>query len=251
MPVTLTLGVNQEVERWVAVTRLLEAWFTEHMDVQKKLNRQVEETFSRFNSRGQTMLAHSYGNKIMPIVVWERLKGFLQRMIKCQLRDIEVLGTKAYGHTLMTENRGENIKHVTSIINKFDHYFSAYNKYEQRTYQVQGQQSTYYTYNELSEQESQAAPAQWLDEAKRFGYYHLARKEIFPQSYADESMLFSNPKQWFSDRIDEAKQEVNQQIDELTGIDDGLGKINNLNEIQQAARSGDYPRLFELLGEIS
>ncbi|TMX41320.1 hypothetical protein, partial [Vibrio sp. Hep-1b-8] len=91
----------------------------------------------------------------------------------------------------------------------------------------------------------------WLDQAQQFGYYHLARKEIFPQDYADASMLFSNPKQWFSDRIDEAKQEVNQLIEELTGIDDGLGKINNLNEIHQAAGSGDYSRLFELLGEIS
>ena len=38
------------------------------------------------------MLAHPYGNKIMLIVVRERLEGFLQRMIKCQLQYIEVLG---------------------------------------------------------------------------------------------------------------------------------------------------------------
>lgn len=247
----LRAGIDQEVERWVAVARLLEAWSTENMDVQKKLNRQVEETFSRFNSRGQTMLAHPYGNKIMPIVVWERLKGFLQRMIKCQLKEVEVLGTNLYGHTLMTEREGGNIRLIASIINKFDHYFSAYNKYQQKTFQVQGQQATYYIYNEISEQEKQTPPAQWLDEAKRFGYYHLARKEIFPQDYADESIFLSNPKQWFSDRIDEVKQEVNQLIEESTGIDDGVGKIDNLNEIQQAAGSGDYSRLFELLGEIS
>ncbi|TMX32281.1 hypothetical protein [Vibrio sp. Hep-1b-8] len=247
----LRVGIGQEVERWVAVARLLEAWSSEHMVVHRKLNRQVEETFSRFNSRGQTMLAHPYGNKIMPIVVWERLKGFLQRMIKCQLRDIEVLGDGLYGDNLMSDETQRYIALVSSIIKNFNDYFSAYNKYEQKTYQVQGQQSTYYIYNEINEQEKQTAPAQWLDQAQQFGYYHLARKEIFPQDYADASMLFSNPKQWFSDRIDEAKQEVNQLIEELTGIDDGLGKINNLNEIHQAAGSGDYSRLFELLGEIS
>ncbi|MCG9582336.1 hypothetical protein L1D09_12430 [Vibrio tubiashii] len=244
----LRTGVTQEVERWVAVARLLESWSTEYMEVQKKFNRQVEETFSRFNSRGQTMLAHPYGNKIMPIVVWEKLKGFLKRMDKARLHNEDLLGDNGYGNDDMSR---DNIRFVTSLIDKFDSYFSAYNKYEQKNYQVKGQQSAYYIYNEISKQENQTVSAQLLDEAKRFGYYHLARKEIFPQDYADESMLFSNPKQWFSDRIDEAKQEVNELIEELTGIDDGLGKINNLNEIQQAASSGDYPRLFELLGEMS
>ena len=33
-------------------------------------------------------------------------------------------------------------------------------------------------------------------------------------------------------------------------IDDGLGKMNNANEIQKAARNGNYQRLFELLGDM-
>ena len=254
----LRKGIAQEAPRWVAIARLLETWCRSEDEMLRKPNvdRQLEETFSRFNTYGKPMLAHEYGNKVMPVVVWERLRGFMNRINQYELEEVNILGVIGYGSDFMNT---DSIDVINKVMVRFDKYFDTLpqSRYQASSFIVANKPSRYFVFNGVLKEN------QSLSTIEKFAYYHLARKEIFPQQYAEESKelksIFTDPKIYMAGVIsdikqsvlEQAKQEINEWVSEVTGIDDALGQAETqLETIQHAAESGDYQTMFTELGEL-
>ncbi|WP_194437819.1 hypothetical protein [Vibrio fluminensis] len=248
-------GLEEESPRWLAITRLLQTWSkTENeMLTSSLLDRQLEETFSRFNFKGTTMLPSDYGNKIMPIVVWEKLNGFVSRLDRCKINNkfpIDVSLIDALNET--------NLSVKERVFARFVEYFTVLPKkrFEVQEIAIGSKMFKYYVYN------GKYKGNRSLTEIEKFTCYHLARKEIFPDDYEKEStalkQLFTEPTKVFStlfsdikdEYIDEAKKDINDLVKEYTGVDNVFDKANTLNEIKQEATKGDYQALLERLGEL-
>ncbi|MBE1277790.1 hypothetical protein [Enterovibrio baiacu] len=246
----LSQGVSEEAPRWLAMARLLESWSVANIDIQRDVNRQIEKTFARYNVNGTKHLASHYGNRILPIVVWERLKGFMQRMDECGATG----QNNQFVDTTMFDD--DVIKIIRSSIVRLDNYFSSYlpagangkpaPKYETRTFTGKSRTLTYIVFN--GDYRNEFGDSELSDEAMRFGYYHLARKEIFPEDYENESNFFNDNAAWREQTWKDVKAELNVWIEAVTGIEDSFGKVETLDNMKTAAENGDYEALFKLLG---
>lgn len=246
----VNLTLNSEKERVIAVIYLLTYWFNSEskMSNNSEIDRQIEESFARFNPDGHLMMANHYGNKVMPIIVWEKISGFLQRFIDL----VSIINT-------VDPDLIKTMKNVKEMNNRFEKYFYSAKRYREKEFIF----SSNYHVNDFWGNELKKDTFEWginysvykgdyrTDESPQsivisndnvtikvsgskvnvqdmieFGYYHLARKEIFPEEYektSDEFVKFITAnKKWreelqkkLKDTADKLKSKVMDEIKEI------------------------------------
>ncbi len=224
----LKLGLSEESKRWAAVANLLSFWVNGNPVYRTIEDHQVEETFTRFNPQGQTMMVADYGNKLVPYIVWEKLKIFLDRS-NSFLISSNVSPTERIDQ--------QNIK---KVIKKFNNYFSSYpkNKYEKVVKLLDGEEFSFIVYNGDFNLIGEIPTNNISLSLWKLGYYHIARSKVFPKEYKKSSLKKL------------IKEKLNSVLELITAQEDTIGKIENAKEIKDAIKQHDMNKLLELLGNI-
>ncbi|PSW25193.1 hypothetical protein C9J19_19190 [Photobacterium phosphoreum] len=224
----LKLGLSEESKRWSAVANLLSFWINDNFIYRSIEDRQIEETFTRFNPQGQTMMVADYGNKLVPYIVWEKLKNFLDR-----------------SNTFFTSSdiypiSETDIRNINRTINRFNDYFSSdpENRYEKVVKLLDGEKLSFIVYNGnfnaiRNPPTNNISLSLW-----KLGYYYIARSKVFPKEYKKSSLKKL------------AKEKLNSILESITAQKDTIGKIENAKEIKDAIKQHDMSKLLELLGNI-
>lgn len=231
-------GLNEEGLRWVAITQLLSFWINESFVYRKVNGRQIDETFCRFNSDGQVMLVSDYGNNLMPYIVWEKLKSYLNRVNSFVVLPLN--------HSIKFSD--DDVMKINRVIMKFNDYFNAFSssRYEKITYELSDKKFEFVIYNGGDKVNKFSSNNDMSLRTYQLGMYHLALSKVFPTEYENESSdLFSlihNPKKLLNEKI-------NSIIDDVTEHENTIGEIKKGKEIINAIKNKDINKLLDLLSE--
>ncbi|HIF9097367.1 TPA: hypothetical protein ACX6PQ_002248 [Photobacterium damselae] len=233
----LEKGINEEGPRWVAITQLLSFWINESFVYRLVNDRQIDETFCRFNSDGQVMLVSDYGNNLMPYIVWEKLKSYLNRVNSFVVLPLN-------NSINFTDN---DVIKINRVIMKFNDYFNAFSssRYEKITYELSDKEFELVIYNGDDKINEILSDNDMSLRTYQLGMYHLARSKVFPTEYENESNDLSsfirNPKKLMIEKF-------NSLIDDFTEHENTIGEIKEGKEIINAIKNKDMHKLLDLLG---
>ncbi len=241
-------GVEEESPRWLAVANLLNYWTNDQIPYSRIDNRQVEETFARFNIEGELMLTAQYGNKIMPYIVWSKLKEFLDRMSLFYFKELD------YSKTAIGEQRDVDL--IKNVLDKFNGYFNAYpdTRYEEKHIFFENEKTDYIVFNGQYRHIT-PLPDDLTFPLYQFAYYHLARAQVFPDDYKSTSkdlwLLFTNHKKFKQAQKEKVKQKLLELIKQVKLADEAISKFKQMKKATDALNKGDLNGFLDTLGKQS
>ncbi|HIF9141363.1 TPA: hypothetical protein ACX6SK_000681 [Photobacterium damselae] len=228
----LVNGINEEAPRWIAICKLLNFWVNQDSYIYKSVeDRQICETFTRFNVLGKVMLVGDYANKLIPYIVWGKLKEFLERYDQFYIDGLDY-------HESININE---LYFVNKVKDNIDAYFNSYpeTKYKVIKRKLYGTDLEFVVFN--GERTN-------LSLELKFGYYHLARSKVYPDEYKEFSdgllSFINSPSKMIKSSM---VKSINNLVDNMVEKENSIGDFKNKKRILEAIKNGDMSALLDLM----